>query len=196
MDGIQCGFRTGRSTEDASQVITRVNEEVQRVIGVVSDRQDTDRDQSFAVLMETTKGYSRVNGNILWYVLRKLGIKDVMLKTLQNLHERTENKVKGRTSVIEAWELQRGLREGFATSPILFSIYHACVMKLAEKERRNQAEGNNMSIGIPWIGKPGYSFPSKSQTKAMNSFENEKLGIFESLFVDDTTILGTKEEIS
>ena len=29
----------------------------------------------------------------------------------------------------------------------------------------------------------------------MNSFENEKLEIVESLFADDTTILGTKEEI-
>ena len=29
----------------------------------------------------------------------------------------------------------------------------------------------------------------------MNSFQNEKLEIVESLFVDDTTILGTKEEV-
>ena len=29
----------------------------------------------------------------------------------------------------------------------------------------------------------------------MNSFENEKLEIVDSLFADDTTILGTKEEI-
>jgi len=156
MDDTQCGFRSGRSTADASQVIIRVNEEVQRVIGVVSVRQETDRDHPVAVLMDITKAYPRVNRNILWHVLRKLGMKDVMLKTLQNLHERTEYKVKGRTSVSEAWEPQRGLREGCATSPILLNIYHACVMKLAENERRNQAEGNNISVGIPWIWRPGY----------------------------------------
>ena len=122
-------------------------------------------------------------------------MKDVMLKTLQNLHERTEYKVKGRVSMSEAWEPQRGLGEGCATSPILFNIYHACVMKLAEKERSNQAEGNNMSIGIPRIWKLDYSFPPKLQTKAMNSFENERLEIVESLFADDTTILGKKDEI-
>ena len=44
MEDTQCGFRTGRSTADASQVIIRVNEELQRVIEVVSVRQDTDRD--------------------------------------------------------------------------------------------------------------------------------------------------------
>jgi len=42
MDDTQCGFRSGRSTADASQVIIRVNEEVQRVIGVVSDKKQTE----------------------------------------------------------------------------------------------------------------------------------------------------------
>ena len=169
IDDTKCGFRTGRSTADASQVIIRVNEEVQRVTRIVSGRQNTGRDNPVAVLMDITNAYPRVNRNILWHVLRKLGMKGVMLKSLQNLHERTEYKVKGRTSMSKAWEPQRGLREGCATSPILFNIYHACVMKLANKERRNQAERNSMTIGIPWIWKSGYSFPPKSQTKTMNS---------------------------
>ena len=195
MDDTQCSFRTGRSTADASQVIMRVNEEVQRVIGVMSGRHNTGRDHSVAASMDITNTYPRVNRNILWHELRKLGMKDVMLKTLQNLHERTEYKVKGRISMSEAWEPQRGLKEGCATSPILFNIYHACVIKLANKERRNQAERNSMIIGMPWIWKPGYSFPPKSQIKAMNSFENEKLEIVESLFADDTSMLVTKDEI-
>jgi len=148
------------------EVIIRVNGEVQRVIGIVSVRQDTDRDHPVAVLMDITKACPKVNRNILWHVVRKLRMKDVMLKTLQNLHERTEYKVKGRTSVNEAWESHRRLREECAASPILFNIYHACVMKLAEKERGNQAEGNNMSIGIPWTWKPGYSFPPKITDKS------------------------------
>ena len=123
-------------------------------------------------------------------------MKDVVLKTLQNLHERIECKEKGRTSLNEAWEPQRGLKEGCATYSILFNIYHACVMKLAEKERRNQAEGINTRIGIPWIWKPDYSFPPKSQTKAMNSFEDEKLEIVGSSIADDTAIFGTNEDIN
>ena len=43
MEDRQCGFRTGRTNADVSQVIIRVIEEVQRVIGVVSVRKDTDR---------------------------------------------------------------------------------------------------------------------------------------------------------
>ena len=68
-------------------------------------------------------------------------------------------------------------------------------MKLAYEERGNQAEKHDMSIGIPWIWEPGYSFPPKSQTKAMHSFENERIEIVQSLFADDTTLLGAKDEI-
>ena len=121
------------------------------MIGVVPGRHNTDRDHPVAVLIDITKAYQRINRNILWNVLRELGMKDVMLKKLQNLHERTEYKVRGRVPISEAWEPQRGLREGCATSPILFKIYHASVMKLAEKKRRNKAKRTNMSIGIPWI---------------------------------------------
>ena len=112
-----------------------------------------------------------------------------------NLHERTEYKVRRRASMNEAWEPQRGLRERCATSPILFNIYHACVLQLANTERRAQAEIHNMNIGIPWIWKPGYSFLPKSQTKAMHTFDNQRHDIAESLLDDDTTLLGTIDEI-
>ena len=36
--------------------------------------------------------------------------------------------------------------------------------------------------------------PPKSQRKAMNSFENEKLEIVESLFATDAIILGTQDD--
>ena len=55
LDDTQCVFRAVRSTADASQVSTRVNEEVQRVIGVVSGRQNTDKDHPVAILMDITK---------------------------------------------------------------------------------------------------------------------------------------------
>ena len=78
-------FKAGRSTADASKVIIKVNEEVQRVIGLVWGRQNIGRDNPVAVLMDSTKAYPRVNRNILWHVLRKLGMKDVMLKIFSKI---------------------------------------------------------------------------------------------------------------
>ena len=68
MDDTQIGFRTGRSTAGASQVIMRVNEEVQRVTGVVLGRQNMSRDHPVIVLKDITKAYPRVNRSILWHL--------------------------------------------------------------------------------------------------------------------------------
>ena len=172
-----------------------MNEEVKRVTGGFTDREDTSEDHPMAIIMDITKAYPRVNRNILWHILRKLGMRERMLKTMKNLHEKTIYKVKGRNAMSESWVPQRGLREGCATSPILFSIFHACAIKRANEERRKNAEKENLQLGIPWTWKPGFSLPPKSQSKAMQSSENERIEIVESLFADDTTILGKKNEI-
>ena len=52
-------------------------------------------------------------------------MRERMPKTLNNLHEETIYKVKGKNAVSESWVAQRGLREGCATSSIFFSIFHA-----------------------------------------------------------------------
>ena len=191
----QCAFRTGRSSADAEQIIIRVNEEVKRVTGGFTDRQDTSEYHPMAILMDITKAYPRVNRNILWHILRKLGTRERMPKTMKNLHEKNIYTVKGRNAMSESWVPQRGLREGCATSSILFSIFHACVMKRANEDRRKNAEKENLQLGIPWTWKPGFSLPPKSQSKAMQSSENERIEIVESLFADDTTIFGKKNEI-
>ena len=68
-------------------------------------------------------------------------------------------------------------------------------MKKANNERRKNAEKENLRLGKPWIWKPGFSLPLKSQGRAMQSSENERIEIVESLFVGDTTIIGKKNEI-
>ena len=102
-----------------------MNEEVKRVTGGFTDRQDTSEDHPMAIRMDITKAYPRVNRNILWHILRKLGMRERMLKTMKNLHEKTIYKVKGRNAMSESWVPQRGLREGCATSPIclVYSVH-------------------------------------------------------------------------
>ena len=121
----------------------RVNEEVKKVTGGFSDIQDTSEDHLMAIFMDITIAYPRVNRNILWHILRKLGMRERMLKNLKNLHEKALYKGKGRNAMSESWVPQRGLREGCAKSPILLSIFHACDMKKANEERRKNADKKN-----------------------------------------------------
>ena len=46
--------------------------------------------------------------------------------------------MKGKEGVSEEWGPARGMREGCATSPVMFNIYHQAVMRLAKEERRRR----------------------------------------------------------
>ena len=65
------------------------------------------------------------------------------MRALQDLHESTEYKVRGKDRESETWVPERGLREGCPSSPGLFNVFHQAVMRVAEKERRKLAEENN-----------------------------------------------------
>ena len=82
----QNGFRTGRSTCDATQIILRIDEETRRVIGNSNDETE---DRPGAVLLDITKAYPRVNRPLLWSILENLGMTKKVTEVLKGLHERT-----------------------------------------------------------------------------------------------------------
>ena len=82
----QNGFRTGRSTCDATQIILRIDEETRRVLGNSNDETE---DRPGAVLLDITKAYPRVNRPLLWSMLENLGMTKKVTEVLKGLHERT-----------------------------------------------------------------------------------------------------------
>ena len=73
-----------------------------------------------------------------------------VLSILKGLHELTFYRVKGREGLSEPWLPQRGLREGCATSPILFNVYHTAAMKEAAERRALNAERHGLELGLQW----------------------------------------------
>jgi hypothetical protein len=116
------------------------------------------------------------------------------LRTLKGLHEETEYKVMGREECSATWTPLRGLREGCATSPILFNVYHAEALRQAARRRQAAAAGLGRSVGIEWRWVPGNSLPP-NQIRPTNSAA-EDITITESLFADDTTLLGMSDEMA
>ena len=82
----QNGFRTGRSTCDATQIILRIDEETRHVLGNSNDETE---DRPGAVLLDITKAYTRVNKPLLWSILENLGMTKKVTELLKGLHERT-----------------------------------------------------------------------------------------------------------
>ena len=66
--------------------------------------------------------------------------------------ETTEYHVRGRRKegFSDAWVPTRGLREGCATSPVLFNAFHQLVMRQAEEARGREGE-----VGVGWRWVPG-----------------------------------------
>ena len=96
----QNGFRTGRSTCDATQLILRIDEETRRVLGNSNDETE---DRPGAVLLDITKAYLRVNIPLLWSILENLGMTKKVTEVLKGLHERTRYRVKGREGLSDEW---------------------------------------------------------------------------------------------
>ena len=88
---------------------------------------------------------------------------------------------------------ERGLREGCATSPALFNIYHQAAIRIAERKREEAAGENGKQCGIRWSYLPGNRFPPQRRGQ-QNSDASQKIFTL-SLFADDTTVIGHNDEV-
>ena len=189
----QQGFRRGRSTADAAQIFTRINEEMDNIkrnrVSLGRDREEID--DPVAILTDITKAYPRVNRVMLWHMLDLWGMKDKMKRVLRGIHEGTEYRVRGRDGNSSEWIPRRGLREGCATSPVLFNVYHSNVVRIAREERKRMEP----DCGIPWNWVPGHSLPPRDRRRATQGSASKTTTLTESLFADDTTICGNMREM-
>ena len=122
------------------QVMGRIQEDVtdcRRRVEAAGEAWVED-EQPEARLLDLRKAYPRVNRPAMWGLLEKYGLRGRFLETLRGLHESTKYRVKGREGVSEEWTPVRGLREGCATSPVLFNVYHQAVMRQAKEERKRE----------------------------------------------------------
>ena len=116
------GFRRGRSTGDVVQVMFRLEEGVEDLRRtVLGGSRDLDQGEwPEAWLLDLRKVYPRVNKPALRMLLNRYGLGENMTRRIKGLHETTSYKVRGKEGVSGEWLPERGLREGYSTSPVLF----------------------------------------------------------------------------
>ena len=68
-------------------------------------------------------------------------------------------------------------------------------MKIADKQRKEEATERDREVGVGWRYMTGHSFPPKYLKNRCNS-EASSTRLEMSLFADDTTVIGTQEEIT
>ena len=169
LDENQAGFRQGRSTADATQIFVRIQEDVKVVRNMEEISNEREERKEMAILLDLKKACPRVSRPILWAILKKYRLPNKVIDKQRDLHEFTSHRVKGEERDSTEFIPQRGLREGCATSPVIFNIFHQAVIRVAEKERVHEAEKRNEKVGIDWSFMPGHSLPPKNVKNTFNS---------------------------
>ena len=155
---------------------------------------EREKRKEMAILLDLKKAYPRVSRPILRAILEKYSLPNKGIDKLRDLHEFTSNRVRGEVRDRTEFIPQRGLREGCATSRVIFNIFHQAVIRVAEKERAHEAEKRNKKVNIDWSFMPGHSLPPKNVKNTFNS-EAKNTTLTISLLADDTTIIGMSDEI-
>ena len=76
---------------------------------------------------------------MLWAILSKYELPRSTINKLEDLHEHTSYRVKGQDGESTGYIPQRGLREGCATLPTIFNIFNQGVMRIVDKQRKEEA---------------------------------------------------------
>ena len=131
--------------QQRTQKVILIKEATRRVYGCSVEYTE---DRPSAVLLDITKAHLRTNKPLLWGIFGKLGMTQKVLGVLKGLHEGTHYRVKEREGLCESWMPARGLREGCATSPILFNVYYAKAMREAQRPRKIDARRRGLECGL------------------------------------------------
>ena len=114
-DGIvdeQNGFRAGRSTNDHIDSLSLILE------SRIKMKKDT-----FAVFINFSKPYDRINRALLWHKLSTLGIKGKMLNSIKSLYEHVKCAIRIYGTHTEWFCANSGLKQGCILSPQLFNMF-------------------------------------------------------------------------
>ena len=84
--------------------------------------------------VDLTKAYDKVNRELLWKILRRLGIPDRLVNLIISFHEGASAQAQVNGVLSSPFPLQRGLKQGSVLSPILFNIFFGALIRAFEAE--------------------------------------------------------------
>ena len=147
---IQNGFRSSRSTADATQ-ISKWNQDYAEHLQFRRETYNIQEENPIEAKsrnLDLRSGYTRDFRRLLNDALRKLLVKGKIRHCLLDLQEATAYNIKardGRSS--ENRKLSEGRLSDF---PVLFNIFHYCTMKACRKVINNFARNTHKEVGVRW----------------------------------------------
>ena len=117
----QSGFRPNRSTTDVMFMIRRLQELALKK-----------RIPLYVCFIDLTKAYDAVDRTLLWTVLARFGVPQIMISVIRQFHDGMRACVRLDDRVCSRWfAVEQGLRQGCVLAPFLFNIFFAAVINVA-----------------------------------------------------------------
>jgi hypothetical protein len=132
-----------------------------------------------------TKAYDKVNRDILWEILLKLGVPQNIVNLIKALHEGAQASVRVDGNVSDPFGLNNGLKQGSILSPILFNIFFGTIINAFEKE----VEGKGINVKYKLND---HNIFNVSELKRKTGIKT--ISIADLLFADDSEILAESAE--
>ena len=126
IDNMQFGFMPGRGTTDAIFILRQLQEKY------IGKRKDL-----FFAFVDLEKAFDRIPRKVLWWSMRKLGIDEWVINTVQAMYQFPRSRVRINGKYSEEFSVKVGVHQGSVLSPLLFII----VMEALSRELRT---------GCPW----------------------------------------------
>ena len=99
-------------------------------------------------LIDYTKTFDCVDHNKLWKILKEMGIQDHLTCLLRNLCAGQEATVRTEHGTIDWFQIRKGVRQGYISSPSLFNLYSKYIIlnaRLGEAEARIKIARRNIN---------------------------------------------------
>ena len=99
-----------------------------------SKKQESSRKNIYFCFIDYAKAFDCVDHNILWKILREMGIPDHLTCLLRNLYAGQEATVRTGHEITDWFQIGKGIRQGCVLSPCLFNFYAEYIMRNAGLE--------------------------------------------------------------
>ena len=114
----QAGFKKGRGTRD----------QIANICWIIEKPREFQKNIYFCFI-DYAKAFDCVDHNILWEILKEMGIPDHLTCLLRNLYAGQETTVRTRQGTTDWFQIGQGVCQGCILSPCLFNLYAEYIMR-------------------------------------------------------------------